>query len=53
MTKGQVLMAGPTVLPDTLDTDITKSPRQGLHTGYGFGTTPCRGCNSYWNLILQ
>ena len=35
MTKGQVPVAGPIALPDTLDTDITKSPRNILHTGHG------------------
>ena len=40
---GQVPLHGPTALLDTLHIDLKMSPRQGLHTGNGCGTSPCRG----------
>ena len=39
---GQVPIAGPTVLLHTIQIDLKMSPRQGLHTGDGCGTSPCR-----------
>ena len=40
---GQVLLAGPTVLLDTLQIDLKMSLRQGLHTGDGCRPAPYRG----------
>ena len=40
---GQVPLAGPTVLLDTLQIDLKMSPRQGLHSGDWCGPSPCRG----------